>query len=111
MSKWTRILFVAGYACLLVFVMSSVAMADPLDDAQTKISTFLTKASTVVTALIPTMGGVAVAGLALKRKMAKAMGEDEAMSRTGNQIVEVLKLTAIGTGASILVGIAGMVFK
>lgn len=111
MSKWTRVLFVAGLTSLLVLMLSSVALADPLDDAQAKISTFLTKASTVVTALIPLVGGVAVTGLAVKRKMAKAMGEDDTMARTGNQIVEVLKLTAIGTGASLLVGIAGMVLK
>jgi len=111
MSKWTRFLFVAGYACLLVFVLSSVALADPLDDAQSKLSSFLTKSGTIVTGLIPTAGGLAVAGLAIKRKMAKAMGEEETMGRVGNQIVEVLKLTAVGTGASLLVSIAGMVLQ
>lgn len=111
MSKWTRFLFLGGYACLFVFLLASVAFADPLDDAGAKIGTFLSKAGVIVSGLIPTAGGLAVAGLAIKRKMAKTMGEEEGMARTGNQIVEVLKLTAVGTGASLLVAIAGSVLQ
>jgi hypothetical protein len=111
MSKWTRFLVLGGVACLFVFLLAGVAMADPLDDAGAKVGAFLSKAGLIVSGLIPTAGGLAVAGLAVKRKMAKTMGEEEGMARTSNQIVEVLKLTAVGTGASILVSIAGSVLK
>ncbi|MFZ5823451.1 MAG: hypothetical protein ACOY94_03790 [Bacillota bacterium] len=107
MSKWTRFIWLGGYACLFVLLLSSVAFADPLDDAKTQLTEFLTKAATIVSGLIPTAGGLAVAGLAVKRKMAKTMGEEDGMARANNQIVEVLKLTAVGTGASLLVAIAG----
>jgi hypothetical protein len=97
------------FGCLML--ASNVAMADPLDDVSTKLAGFLTKAGTVATGLIIPTGGLAVTVLALKRKAAKAMGDDDAMARTGNQIADALKLTAIGTGASLLVAVAGSILK
>jgi hypothetical protein len=88
-----------------------MAFADPLDDAGAKLGGFLQKAGVIMTGMIPTAAALAVGALAAKRSAAKAMGEEDTMGRTSNQIVEVLKLTAIGTGASLIVAIAGSVLK
>lgn len=97
------------FGCLML--SADPALADPLDDVSTKLSTFLTKAGTIATGLIIPTGGLAVTVLALKRKAAKAMGDDDAMARTGNQIADALKMTAIGTGASLLVAVAGSILS
>jgi len=110
-KKRTRLLLVALYATLFLLAMGGIALADPLDDAGAKIGDFLQKAGFILSGFIPAASGLAVGALAVKRSAAKAMGEEEGMSRAGNQIVEVLKLTAIGTGASLIVGIAGSVLK
>jgi hypothetical protein len=96
---------------VFVLTMSGIALADPLDDAGAKLGGFLQKAGTIMAGLIPTAAALAIGALAVKRSAAKAMGEEEGMHRSSNQIVEVLKLTAIGTGAALIVAIAGSVLK
>lgn len=105
--SWTRILYLAT----LLTLVALPVLADPLDDAGSKVGNFLTKAGGIATGLVPVAGGLAVAALAVKRQADKAMGAEEQMSRTGNQIVDVLKLTGIGMGASLLVAIAGSVLS
>lgn len=96
---------------LALLLVPAVCFADPLDDAQAKLAAFLARAGAIATGLIPATGGLAVTGLAIKRQVAKVSGEEETMSRAGGQIQDVLKLTAIGTGASLLVSIAGSILK
>lgn len=98
------------YAVLLfvcIVIVPTMAFADPLDDLQGKAAGFLTKAGLLATALVIPMGSLTVTVLALKRKAAKAMGDDEAMQRSGNQIVETIKLTAVASGAGLITAIAG----
>jgi tRNA threonylcarbamoyladenosine modification (KEOPS) complex Cgi121 subunit len=111
MRKRTRLLMVALYTSLFQMAMAGLALADPLDDAGAKVGGFLQKAGIIMTGLIPAAAGLAVGALAVKRATAKAMGEEEHMTRAGNQIVEVLKLTAVGMGATLIVAIAGSVLK
>jgi hypothetical protein len=111
LTRLTRWLHGTWALLLFTFLLSGLAFADPLDDAGAKVGAFLQKAGLISTGLIPTAAGLAIAALSIKRAAAKAMGEDEGMSRAHNQIPEVLKLTAIGTGASLLVAIAGSVLK
>jgi hypothetical protein len=105
--SWSRILYMA----VMLTLVAVPVLADPLDDAGSKVGGFLTKAGGIATGLVPVAGGLAVAALAIKRAADKAMGAEEQMSRTSNQIVEVLKLTGIGMGASLLVAIAGSVLS
>lgn len=109
MPRKIRFLLGGWYVCLFLLLLGSVALADPLDDAQAKLGGFLQKSGLIMTALLPSGAGVAIAALALKRSAAKAMGEEEGMTRSSNQITEVLKLTAVGTGASLLVAVAGSI--
>lgn len=99
------------FTALFLLALSGVALADPLDDAGAKVGNFLQRTGFIVSGFIPATAGLAVAALAVKRTAHKTMGEEEGMMRAGNQIVEVLKLAAVGTGASLLVGIAGSVLK
>jgi len=110
-TKRTRLLHVALLATVFLLTLTGIAFADPLDDAGAKIGGFLQKSGLIMAGMIPAASGLAVGALAVKRSAAKAMGEEEGMHRAGNQIVEVLKLTAIGTGASLIVGIAGSVLS
>jgi len=111
MTKRTRLLTMVIYPALFLLAMTGVALADPLDDAGAKVGGFLQKSGLIMSGFIPASAALAVGALAVKRSASKAMGEDEGMHRAGNQIVEVLKLAAIGTGASLIVGIAGSVLK
>lgn len=111
MTRLSRFLRVAGLAALFLLAAAGLAFADPLDDAGAKVGSFLQKAGMILTGLIPAAAGLAVGGLAIKRAIAKTMGEEEGMARSTNQIVEVLKLTAVGTGSALLVAIAGSVLK
>jgi hypothetical protein len=111
MKRSTRWTLTSLYTTLFLLMMTAVAFADPLDDAGAKLGGFLQKAGVIMTGMIPTAAALAVGALAAKRSAAKAMGEEDTMGRTSNQIVEVLKLTAIGTGASLIVAIAGSVLK
>lgn len=99
------------FLCSILFLMAlpGLGFADPLDDAGAKLGDFMSKAGMIMAGLIPATAGVAIGGLAIKRAASKAMGEEDGMMRAGNQIVEVLKLTAIGTGSSLIVAIAGSV--
>jgi hypothetical protein len=97
------------FACIII--VPTVAFADPLDELQTKMGAFLTKAGLIATGLVLPTGSLTVTVLALKRKAAKVMGDDEAMQRTGNQIVDAIKLTAIAGGASLLTAIAGGIMQ
>lgn len=85
--------------------------ADPLDDAQARLGSFLQRAGFMVSGLVPLVGILAIGVLSIRRNMAKAAGEDDVMSRSMGQIYDVLKLVAIGAGASLLVAIAGSVLK
>lgn len=105
--NWTRVLNLA----LLLTLIALPVLADPLDDAGSKVGGFMTKAGGIATGLVPVAGGLAVTALAIKRQADKAMGAEEQMSRTSHQIVEVLKLTGIGMGASLLVAIAGSILS
>jgi hypothetical protein len=111
MKRSTRWTLTSLYTTLFLLMMTAVAFADPLDDAGAKLGGFLQKAGVIMTGMIPTAAALAVGALAAKRSAAKAKGEEDTMGRTSNQIVEVLKLTAIGTGASLIVAIAGSVLK
>lgn len=111
MNRWTRVGVAALYVTLFLLAMSGIALADPLDDAGAKLGAFLAKAGGIMTGLIPAAASVAVGALAAKRAASKAMGEEDGMSRASNQITEVLKLAAVGTGASLVVAIAGSVLK
>gem|GEM_PF-3284480 len=111
MTRWRRFALTAWFTMLFLLPMAGQAFADPLDDAGAKLATFLQRAGVIMAGLIPTAGGLAVAALAVKRAAAKAMGEEEGMARSGNHIAEVLKLTAIGMSASLLVAIAGSILK
>jgi len=103
---WIRLtLMVAAYLALI----GGVVQAAPIDEAGAKLSAFVQSAGAIMTGLIPAVGGLAVAGLAVKRALAKVMGEEESMVRANNQIVEVLKLTAIGTGSALVVAVAASV--
>lgn len=108
-----RVRGIVGSLHVLLFTLAitGVAFADPLDDAGAKIGAFLSKSGLIMTGLIPAGAGVAIAALAIKRAASKAMGEEDGMSRASNHITEVLKLTAVGTGASLLVAIAGSVLS
>ena len=111
MNRRTRLLLLGLYVCVFVLALSGLAFADPLDDAGAKLGSFLQRAGVIMTGLIPSVAALAVGGLAVKRQVSKTMGEEEGMARAGNQIVEVLKLTAVGTGSALIVAIAGSVLK
>lgn len=111
MNRLYRVVWLGGFLVIFLLALSGVASADALDDAAAKLGNFLQRTGMIVAGLIPAAGGVAVGGLALKRAAAKAMGEEEGMVRANNQITEVLKLTAIAGGSSILVAIAGSILK
>lgn len=111
MTRVFKAAHVCGFALLFLLATNGLAFADPLDDAGARVGAFLQKAGVIMTGLIPAAAGLAVGGLAIKRAVSKTMGEEEGMARAGNQIVEVLKLTAIGTGSALLVAIAGSVLK
>jgi hypothetical protein len=108
-TRGTLILLL-GAAALLLLVGRALA-GDPLDEAQQKLAAFLTRTGNMAMLLLPGAGGVAVTVLAIKRAVAKAAGEEESMVRASNQIGEVLKYTAIGSGASLLVSIAGSILR
>lgn len=111
MKRSTRLLMLAFYLTLFLLAMSGIALADPLDDVGAKVGDFLQRAGVILTGMIPAAAGLAVGALAVKRSAAKAMGEEDGMARSGNQIAEVLKLAAIGTGGSLLVAVAGSVLS
>lgn len=109
MNRLYRVIWLGGLVAIFSLALAGVAAADPLDDAAAKLGSFLQRAGLIVTGLIPAAGGVAVGGLALKRAAAKAMGEEEGMVRANSQITEVLKLTAIAAGSSLLVAVSGSI--
>lgn len=111
MKRSTRLLLLAGYLILFLLAMSGVALADPLDDAGAKVGSFLQRAGVIMTGLIPAAAGLAVGALAVKRSFDKTLGNEDGMMRSGNQIAEVLKLAAIGTGGSLLVAVAGSILS
>jgi len=105
-ERWLRLSVVVG---VVLALLAGVAKAAPIDEAGAKLSAFVQSAGAIMTGLIPAVGALAVAGLAVKRALAKVMGEEESMVRANNQIVEVLKLTAIGTGSALVVAVAASV--
>ncbi|HYG58682.1 MAG TPA: hypothetical protein VD902_11550 [Symbiobacteriaceae bacterium] len=95
----------------VVFLTATVAHADALDDAGAKLGSFLTRAGLIATGLIPGAGGLAIMSLSIQRKVAKAAGQQDVVNKTSEGIMEVLKLTMVGAGASILVAVAGGILK
>jgi len=110
-SSRQRFLWTVVYVTVFLAGMVGLALADPLDDAGAKLGTFLQRAGLIMTGLIPAAGALAIGGLAVKRSVSKTLGEEEGMNRTSNHIVEVIKLTMVGTAASLIVGIAGSILK
>lgn len=103
-----------AYTLLLtiaILLTPALVIADPLDDLGAKLTSFMTRAGTIATALVLPAGGLTITALAVKRKMAKTMGDDDAMHRSGNQIVDAIKLTAIAGGAGLLTAIAGSILQ
>lgn len=101
--------FLFGLAVLLLAV--GVAYADPLDDAGAKLGEFIQKAGNIVLGLGTGGGTLALGGIAVRRMIAKAAGDDEVMTRSNNHILEVLKYMAIVGGAGLLASIGGSVLK
>lgn len=110
-KSYTKALSVAILATMFLIGLVSVGYADPLDDAQARLGGFLQRAGLIVTGLVPAAGILAVGVLSIRRNLAKAAGEDDAMARSSSQIMDVLKYVAIGSGASLLVAIAGSILQ
>jgi hypothetical protein len=95
----------------LVLLLAGVVHADALDDAGAKLAEFIQKAGNIVLGLGTGAGTLALAGIGVRRMVAKAAGEDEVLTKTNGQIIDVLKYMAIVGGAGLLASIGGSILK
>jgi hypothetical protein len=96
--------------CVVVLAIG-VAHADALDDAGAKLASFVQKAGNIILGLGTGAGTLALAGIGVRRMVAKAAGEDDVMAKTNSQILDVLKYMAIVGGAGLLASIGGSILK
>lgn len=97
-------------ACI-VMLAAGIGHADPLDDAGAQLATFIQKAGNVILGLGTGAGTLALGGIGVRRMVAKAAGEDDVMTKTNGQILDVIKYMAIVGGAGLLASIGGSILK
>lgn len=95
----------------IVILAAGICYADPLDDAGARLATFIQKAGNIVLGLGTGAGTLALAGIGVRRMVAKGAGEDDVMAKTNGQILDVLKYMAIVGGAGLLASIGGSILK
>lgn len=96
---------------ILVPLLFHIAHADALDDAQAKAMSFIQRAGMAVTGLAVGLGALAIAVVAIRRKVDIATGSTENLARHNKEIVDILKLLAWVGGSGIAASIAGSIFK
>lgn len=106
-----RYLIGALMGACMVLLVAGVVYADPLDDAGAKVAGFIQKAGNIVLGLGTGAGTLALAGIGVRRMVAKAAGEDDVMAKTNGQITDVLKYMAIVGGAGLLASIGGSILN
>jgi hypothetical protein len=97
-------------ACL-VLLLAGVVHADALDDAGARLGGFIQKAGNIILGLGTGAGTLALAGVGVRRMVAKAAGEDDVMAKSNSQILDVLKYMAIVGGAGLLASIGGSILQ
>lgn len=88
-----------------------IAHADPLDDARAQAMSFIQRAGVGITGLAVGVGSLAIAVVAIRRKIDIATGSTENLARHNKEIIDILKLLAWVGASGLAASIAGSVFK